>query len=376
MTILTQAALQKLIQATPEPGVSFYFTASASGQGSSKEIIQWKNLMHEAERQLAERGLEPKASNRILSKAKTLLTNGSFWQKAQKGVAIFASSNHFSYYFLPYEVTNKVTVDNAFYIIPLLKATLYEKDFYILALSLANAHLVYCSHGQGESIFLKDVPHSLEEEFQYVALEEHLQTHGNANYGRAGFVHGHGGQKDEGKNDITLFFRMIDKAIQKLFLSNKNFVILAGTERHLSRYRQLSHYPYYLDKAIIGNADLKSDKELAQEGYQLLAETFTINADTVANKYASLIANGKGSIAPEAILVAAHSGRIHEMLINGESELWGKFDPETMSVDLHRKPLPYDHELINLATIETIKNNGQVHIQEDFQEPILATYRY
>lgn len=60
--------------------------------------------------------------------------------------------------------------------------------------------------------------------------------------------------------------------------------------------------------------------------------------------------------------------------------MWGDFDPDTMSVDLHPEPEPDDEDLLDFAAIHTLLNGGTVYAVEPEQvpeqAPAAAIFRY
>jgi len=53
-------------------------------------------------------------------------------------------------------------------------------------------------------------------------------------------------------------------------------------------------------------------------------------------------------------------------------QLWGKFDPGTLSVDLHPEPEPDDEDMLDFAAIHTLLNGGTVYAVEPEQVPDAA----
>ena len=60
--------------------------------------------------------------------------------------------------------------------------------------------------------------------------------------------------------------------------------------------------------------------------------------------------------------------------------MWGGFDPDTMSVDLHPEPEPTDEDMLDFAAIHTLLNGGTVYAVEPEQlpeqAPAAAIFRY
>lgn len=50
----------------------------------------------------------------------------------------------------------------------------------------------------------------------------------------------------------------------------------------------------------------------------------------------------------------------------------GKFDPDTISVDLHPEPEPDNEDMLDFVTIYTLSNGGTVYVVEPEQVPDAA----
>jgi hypothetical protein len=60
--------------------------------------------------------------------------------------------------------------------------------------------------------------------------------------------------------------------------------------------------------------------------------------------------------------------------------MWGEFDPDAMTVDLHPEPEPDDEDMLDFAAIHTLLNGGTVYAVEPEQVPdkalAAAIFRY
>jgi hypothetical protein len=69
------------------------------------------------------------------------------------------------------------------------------------------------------------------------------------------------------------------------------------------------------------------------------------------------------------------------LYFNNGSELWGIYNPEQHSVDIHDVKQPGDQVLINIAAINTFMKNGNVYLMTPEEMPearaaLNAVYRY
>ncbi|HYY43983.1 MAG TPA: hypothetical protein VE975_02200, partial [Actinomycetota bacterium] len=144
------------------------FQPTYRGAESEQNPIHLKNLLKEAASKLEECGVRKPEIDDLLSPLKSLLNREDFWRHQLDGLALFRSKDFFAYYRLPFELEDKVVLNDRFYIRPLLPA-LAEGHFYILALSQDQARLFKATrHGVVEiDLTGLGVPLSLAEALRY-----------------------------------------------------------------------------------------------------------------------------------------------------------------------------------------------------------------
>jgi hypothetical protein len=80
------------------------------------------------------------------------------------------------------------------------------------------------------------------------------------------------------------------------------------------------------------------------------------------------------------IVPAAYFQRVDYLLVPIGQQVWGDFDPETMTVDLHPEPEPDDQDMLDFAAIYTLLNGGAVYIVKPEElpngVPAAAIFRY
>jgi hypothetical protein len=66
--------------------------------------------------------------------------------------------------------------------------------------------------------------------------------------------------------------------------------------------------------------------------------------------------------------------------VASDEQRWGRYDSDTGQLDLHSQSQPGDSELLNLGTIYTMLNSGDIYVsnREDVpdSEPIAAILRF
>lgn len=77
---------------------------------------------------------------------------------------------------------------------------------------------------------------------------------------------------------------------------------------------------------------------------------------------------------------AAYHGRLSPLFVALAVQVWGRFDPDLNSVEIHEDTEPGDGDLLDLAAIQSLLNGGTVYAVEPEQVPdhavLAAVLRY
>lgn len=80
-----------------------------------------------------------------------------------------------------------------------------------------------------------------------------------------------------------------------------------------------------------------------------------------ARRFAELAGTGQASNDLAEVLEAAHQGRIDILFLDGEADLWGRFDQPGGRVQLHPAAEPGDEELLDAAAALTLVRGGTAY---------------
>jgi hypothetical protein len=62
------------------------------------------------------------------------------------------------------------------------------------------------------------------------------------------------------------------------------------------------------------------------------------------------------------VTVLLTGGRVDELRVTADVELWGHLDPASGLVTLRERPRPGTEDLLNLATVHALRCGGRVHV--------------
>jgi hypothetical protein len=383
MDFLNRDVLHPLIDERSEYCVSLYMPTHRSGPGIQQDPIRLKNLLREAEAQMAHRGGRRSDARALLAPARRLLGNDDFWQHQSDGLALFLSPNTFRAYRLPHEFVELGLVADRFHLKPLLTLLSGDGRFYVLALSQKRVRLLMGTRHSVSEMSLDSAPTSLADALAGEQREKDLRFHVAGHGGALFHGHGSGSDETEHKKDLLRYFQRLDKGIQDLVCINRAPLVLAGVEYLLPIYREANTCAELVEEGIVGNPDSLSDTELHSRAWAIVAPRFARAQELAAAQYRELARTGRTSADLETIIPAAEHGRISHLFVAVGVQRWGRFDRSSGCVTRHEEREAGDQDLLDLAAVETLAHAGDVFAVKAEEVPerkadasLAAVFRY
>jgi hypothetical protein len=371
MDLFTRDDVKTLLAEHPSPCVSLFMPAHRGG--SEEDPIRWRKHLAEAEGRLVQTGRRAAEVKEFLAPARRLLEDITFWKNQCDGLAAFLAPRFLRLFRLPLAFKDQVVVANRFSILPLLPALSSNGKFFILALSQNAVRLLLGTHHSVSEIDVKGVPQNLAE-----ALLTHEAMQPFSFYGRragegpgswGGIFHGHGVGVDDTKEELLHYFQKIDRGLHPLLRDEKAPLILAAVDYLQPIYREANTYTDLVERGIEGNPDRLSNKELHDQAWPLVKPFFEEARHRAAAQYRQLAGTGQASGDLEAVVAAAHEGRVETLFVALGRPAWGVFDPSTGRLERHEQALFGDADLLDLAASYTIAHGRTVYAVEPEQVP-------
>jgi hypothetical protein len=382
MDIMTMEQLKPFLSRHSELCVSLFIPTHRAGRETVQVPIRFKNLLAEVKEGLLAKGLRSPEVREILAPAERLLEDYDFWQHQSDGLAVFFSPEEFYYYRLPLQFEELVVISDRFHLKPLLPYFTIDGRFYILALSQNEVRLLECTRHTVDEVSLENMPTSFAEAFSYQEFEKQLQFHTGktlASGGHAGVFHGHD-IRDDAKDKIVRWFHMIDKELRNLLADEQSPIVLAGVEYLFPLYKNANTYPHLLDEGIPGNPEELKPEELHDRAWTVVKPVFMEKQEKAAAQYGQLSGTGQTTSDVEEAVLAAHQGKVDSLFVPVGVHIWGSFDADNNTIDMHEHQKPGDEDLLDLAAIQTKLNGGAVYAVEPEtvpgNAPLAAVFRY
>ncbi len=388
---LTQEDVLALLNVDAAPRVSIYLPTEREWNKSKRNPTRLKNMLSQAERQLAKNGLKETDVVSLLEPARDLLNASEhYWQHQSDGLALFAAPDTFEAYRLPIDFAERVIVGGPFHIRPLL-SFLTDGRFYLLTLTQDGVHLYRATRHAIEEVPLpEDVATSLPEVMQTFDFEAQTSFHTGASPGQGGrrsamfYGQSDAGDKAQIKKRIDQFVRQLDNGVRDVLAGDSSAtpLVLSGLGVLRGFYREANRYPHLLDEGVNGNPDDWSTAELHERAWDVVGPRFDEDREQAVEAYYQLSASDpdRAPLAVDDVVPAAYFERVDTLFVPEHTHAWGTFDPQENRVVLDDAPTASNADLLDVATARTLLNGGTVYTMAPTEmpdhAPVAAVLRY
>ncbi len=371
MDVLKASDLKSLTAVNSGPCITIFMPTSISGRDGLQDPVRLKNLVKQAEEKLVNQGVRAPDAKELLKPARELPSNEIYWQRRNKGLAVFVARDQFHSYRVPLELDESVIVDRRFHVKPLLPLLTGDGRYFILAVSQNKPRLLEATRYGVEELEVNALPGSMKQALNYDWTARGPTPHSGApGPGKqTGVFHGQGGERDTSKDDLAQYFRMIDASLHATLREERAPLLLAGVDFLLPIYREVCTYSHLSDKVLSGNCDHVSPKELHDRTWPLMQPHFDKAREDAAAKYRHLMGTGTTAGDVEHVVSAAYQGRVESLFVDYHAHQWGTYDPATYKVEVHAEAQPGDDDLLDFAAVQTLLHRGAVYAVDREQTP-------
>lgn len=382
-TALTLDDLRLLLE-NPDPlKVSIYMPTHRRGPETQQDSVRFKNLLAQTKEELKARGMRDVDS--FLKPAADLQGDPEFWNYMDTGLALFRSEGLFMALKLPLEFVDLTTVNDRFHLKQLFPYFRGSGHFYLLRLSENDVRLYRCTRYGAEEIEVDGMPKSMSEALWHDETEKtHTEVGPGVNPRTAGrrfvFYYSGGADANFTENKKIRFLRAVDRGLHGFLRDKRAPLLLAGVEEVLPVYKAANTYPHLLDAIVPGNPDRVDPETLREKAWKIIEPIFTRKVNENRERFARFLGTGLASDRLEAVVSAAYMGRVDALFVARGVRVWGRFDRETMNVEVHGEHQPGDEDLLDTAAAWTLLKGGDVHAVRPEEVPgneaVAAAFRF
>ena len=298
-----------LLAPSEPPCLSIYQPTHRSHPANAQDPVRFRNLLRDAEAQLAERYPNADADT-LLAPFRRIARDALFWSHLRDGLAVLGGSGQFRTFTLQRAVPESLTVGDRFHIRPLIRILQSADRYQVLGLSLDDVHLYEGNRDTLDEIELHaEVPRTLVD-----AL--------GAETGPVPGRFDRGGGKDDAPVDTERWFRAVDRAVLEHHSQPTGLpLVLAALPEHQGRFRALSHNPHLLDAGIDMNArDLARD-ELRARAWAAIEPAYLTRLAELVDEFGWARSSGLGTDDIAEADAASSAGRIATLLVEADRDL-------------------------------------------------------
>ena len=391
MDLFNREELTRLVDLQDGTCISVYMPTHRFRSDWSQNTTRLKNLLRDARNQLRDQEVRETDIDQLLGDARRLLDRPGFWRELSEGLAVFITTEASEFYRLPLSFEEIAIVEDQFHLKPLFPLIAANDRYYLLALSQNDVRLYQGTDQAISEVEAAEIPADIVSAIQrYEEPPEQgvqMHTQGASQNGDADQRHhGHGSSEDqsrEPKDQLKRFFREIDESVSGYIGGEDVPLVLAGVSEYLPLYQGVNSYSNLVEDDIVaGNPEHLDMKELHNEAWDIVESVLQDRQREEMDRFRETYHQNGGLASSDfhEILPACAYGRVETLFVPVGQYRWGRFDPETNTVEVHDSQQPGDGDLLNYAAVSAYMNGARVHALQPANMPggrsVAATFRY
>ena len=343
------------------PAVSLHLPTHRVSVEAQEDKIRLRNLLRSAEKNLSGKGMRHVQD--FLAPGYDLLPDTNFWRYLDAGLSLFLAENRFFLWRTPLALQESLHVGRYFQIKPLLPLLSGNALFFLLSLTQNEVAVYRCTRESMEPVDVDDVPESLAHALRFDEREAQLQFHTKSvspSGKRPAVFHGMGIGTDDTKDRILRFCQAVNKGMRDFLTPSGAPLIVAADKGVLPIYVEANTYPGLVAPGVAVNPAGMTVEQLHTEAWKAAEATLLEDQRRAADAFRQQAGTSLAAVDLAEILRAGVQGRIDALFVDHNAAVYGRFDPQSLSVDIHGRYEPEDQELLNQACLLTLNQGGKV----------------
>ncbi|MFB2530974.1 hypothetical protein ACEYYB_10140 [Paracoccus sp. p4-l81] len=316
LDIPTRDQINRLTAARAEPSVTIYLPTTPLTQHIDQSRIELKNLRKEAVEQLQAAGVDKRAIWPIEEQIEAIEEDDDFWTHQAHSLAVLVTPEKIRTFRLANKLEASVHVSDRFHLKPLLRATTFGNNAYVLALAEGGIRLIDVpAQGEATEVRVPDMPKDAYDALGTTTLND--RAHSRRQVG------------DEGKNmRLRQYVRIVDQALMKVLRHSERPLILAAADPLENLFRAAASYDHLAPRSIEGNPEHKSPAELAEAARPILTKVQAAEVEDVRALYAERASASRATTDLSTIARAATHGAVEALMFDIDAVTPGTIDDD------------------------------------------------
>ncbi|NLT25270.1 MAG: hypothetical protein GXX90_01235 [Microbacteriaceae bacterium] len=355
--VVAHEDLVRLTKHRHPASISLYVASPQVGNGAARGAVahdtetaraKLRAAADEARAQLKELGVAASESQRIGELLAELVGDRDFWGTSARSIAVFASPDGLDAYRLRNELPSHSAVGDRYDTGPLLRATTFPHDGYVLALTEGDVRLVALeSDATHRRVPLDELPDDAADVLD-------VEKHG-------------GGQLDRKRADGTLgpkveqrrYASIVRDAVLAAIGDDERPIVLAASEDLAPAYREVSGADELLDESIGANPASFDDAELAKRGREVLERHYDAVLAEWRERFRAQQAVHRATSDFDEVARHATAGQIDSLVYDLEHRQEGAID-EFGEVTVAESDGPGTYALVDEIAARVLTTGGTV----------------
>jgi hypothetical protein len=332
-----------------------------AGEQSQQNRVRYKNLLRAARIALTDKGVSRSDARQFLAPASDLFDRPQFTQRLGRGLAVLIGCEAIRVLSAPFEFEQQCVVGKRFHITPLIEWASAESPYYVLAVSQNRVRLFYGTRETLDEVVVPGLPANLSQALHYDEPEGSFQVHSGRPHLRrkeSAVFHGQGGAPDAAKDEISSFFREVDRALDGVPGIKGHPLVFAGVNYLFPIFRRISSQPQLLSSHVDGNPDLTPLNELRERAWSVVRMSIEETRQSRIASYWDLATHSRTSNQIGTILVAAQAGAVKTLLLDPRIRRLGAFDLQAGTLRIDQQARHDNEDLVNLAATLVLRHGG------------------
>jgi hypothetical protein len=376
MQTITAKELSTIAEKSGELCVSLSVPVDPLTSDPKVNSIAFKNAATQALQQLENDHKRSETYQTLLKVSKKLQENPLFWKEQSKGFILYVVGSWSKSMSLPVEVLELQLVADHLYIISLIATQITQNDFYVLELDKEQTCMWWGNSQEIKQITVPDLPESIEEVTGTEVNERNLQFHtgttGSNGSARPAAYHGSSSWKDDKDRYLERFLHAVNQSVTNFLEPGSPPVLISGTEELVVLFKRISTIKNLgnqdLHKVVDSPHKVKNLHELAM---QVMEKTVEREKKAIATAFQETVPEYKTTDLT-TVLIQAYQGKIDTLILQENTQVWGSFDPTTLTVNINTDSGKTSYDLLNLAAVLTVRSSGKVLLLPKTDMPELA----
>ncbi len=308
--------LTSIMQVKEYPCISIIMPTHRKIPEKHQNAIRLKNLLKQASDTLGKE-LGKRESAELIDKMNDLAASIDT-SRTQDGLALFVSHSKAEVVHIPFVVHERVVIDHSFSTRELIMGVNRGTTYYILDLSLHKARLLSCYRDQAHEITLNGFP--LHSDFSMLELNPTDFTR-------------------EKEKQIKEFFNKVDKIFVQHYTSKNIRLILAGVQKNLALYREVTDHEDMIIGHLEGNYESESVHDIGKKAWEVVREKSRKERHSALNELQRAVSTHKVAAGITEAWRVAHEGRVSTLICEEDYHTTAALDsPNTLVLDTSALP--------------------------------------